>query len=220
MKGRSLEVRGAEGRHKLLKGLISPFIPSLFLSTTAQRITQSAESEPRDCFVAGQGDVNKKRGGLVSFLSFHSGDKYKQKGLLYVVHCPIKAHMIASNVHTIITHRLTHACRCTFTHKITPTFKWKTIDFTPWSFQKDFQSRCFSAKSLTAKSEENEEKTQLKLVLMEAVALHYSELSRRPKGCCPCFTDELLFTLSRALIWFDRFWRADLHRWPFPVSPP
>lgn len=64
--------------------------------------------------------------------------------------------------------------------KHTPPCKWKTIDFGRKLFQKDFRSSCFSANSLTAQPEENgaEKETQLKLVLMESMALHYSELSR------------------------------------------
>ena len=46
---------------------------------------------------------------------------------------------------------------------------------------------------------------QLKLALMEAVALDYSELSRWPKGCCPCFTDQLLFQAVQSINCFEEF---------------
>lgn len=148
---------------KLLGGLNPP--PFFFLlSTTAHRSSQSAESDPRDCFEAvPPSNVNERGGHLINgqfpVILGRSHD------------CP--------HVHKVVTHTCLqlYSITCEYTQCV------DTYSMPPCillSFQKDFRSRPCSAILLYPSQKKNREKTQLKLVLMEAIALHYSELSLWP----------------------------------------
>lgn len=154
--GSILGVTGVEGRQKLLRGLIFPFSLHPYSIHHCSEKLQSAESEPRDCFVAVQVII---RGHLVSCqlpgLLFWW--QMEAMGPLFVVCWSIWAHMIAPIVNTIVTHLshvpsgiLTHMCTCISTSPVNGNFKY-------------FRGRCFSSNSLYSQTKKTGGKKQLKL---------------------------------------------------------